>query len=44
MWVQTKDQINECIQTYKRGVAYVDLDAVIGYKKDGIKHNFLEDY
>ena len=22
----------------------VDLDAVIGYKKDGIKHNFLEDY
>ena len=22
----------------------VDLDAVIGYKKDGIKHSFLEDY
>ena len=22
----------------------IDLDAVIGYKKDGIKHNFLEDY
>jgi tRNA(Ile)-lysidine synthase TilS/MesJ/rhodanese-related sulfurtransferase len=22
----------------------VDLDAVIGYKQDGIKHNFLEDY
>jgi len=29
MWVQTKDQINECIETYKRGVAYVDLDALI---------------
>lgn len=29
MWVQTKDQIDECILTYKRGVAYVDLDAVI---------------
>ncbi len=29
MWVQTKDQINECIAGYKRGVAYVDLDAVI---------------
>ncbi|MCR4791638.1 MAG: alanine racemase [Lachnospiraceae bacterium] len=29
MWVQTKDQINECIDTYKRGVAYVDLDAII---------------
>ncbi len=29
MWVQTKDQIKECIETYKRGVAYVDLDAII---------------
>ena len=29
MWVQTKDQINECIKTFERGVAYVDLDAII---------------
>ena len=29
MWVQTKDQINECIAKYQRGVAYVDLDAII---------------
>ena len=29
MWVQTKDQINDCIKTFERGVAYVDLDAII---------------
>ena len=29
MWVQTKDQINESMKTFERGVAYVDLDAII---------------
>ena len=29
MWVQTKDQINDYIKTFERGVAYVDLDAII---------------
>ena len=55
MIIDNSEQIKKLIAELKKGNPYIEsnifnsvenvnLNTVISYKKDGIRHNFLEDY